>query len=113
MRQVSNGISAAVAALDAGHALPNAVVSAETKLLHTVQVGCRFFALLGHVHPYANGNGHAARFCLWAILARYGYFPVRWPIDPRPPDPPYSQLVLSYVAGNPAPLEQHVLRCLA
>jgi hypothetical protein len=82
------------------------------KLLHTVQVACRFFELVCRVHPYANGNGHAARFCIWAILARYGYFPVRWPIDPPPPDPPYTQLLLDYRAGNPLPLEQYLLGCL-
>jgi hypothetical protein len=113
MAELGRNIAAAITALDAGHALPNAIVPPEMKLLRTVQVACRFFELVCRVHPYANGNGHAGRFCLWAILGRYGYFPVRWPIEPRPPDPPYTQLLLDYRAGNHAPLEQHVLQRLA
>jgi Fic family protein len=113
MDELRNSVISAIASLDAGHAVPNATLPPRLKLIHTVQVACRFFELVCRVHPYANGNGHAARFCLWAILARYGYFPTRWPIDPRPPDPPYTQLLLYYRTGNPAPLEKHVLQCLA
>jgi fido (protein-threonine AMPylation protein) len=113
MAELARSIAGAMRALDAGHDIPNAVLPPEIKLLHTVQVACRFFERMGWLHPYANGNGHAARFCLWATLARYGYFPVRWPIDPRPPDPPYTQLLLDYRAGNRAPLERYVLQCLA
>lgn len=112
MAELGNNVTSAIAALDAGHRTTNAVVSPSMKLLYTVQVACRFFELVCRVHPYANGNGHAARFCLWAILARYGYFPARWPIDPRPPDPPYTQLLLDYRAGNCNALEQYVLGCL-
>jgi Fic family protein len=112
MAELERSIAGAITALDAGHNVPNSLVSPEMKLLHTVQVACRFFELVGRIHPYANGNGHAARFCIWAILVRYGYYPARWPIDPRPPDPPYTQLLLDYQAGNHGPLEQYVLRCL-
>ncbi len=113
MADLGRSITNAIAAIDAGQEAPNAIIPPELKLLHTVQVACRFFELLCRVHPYANGNGHAARFCLWAILARYGYFPDRWPIDPRPPDPPYTQLLLDYRAGTHDPLDQYVLQCLA
>jgi hypothetical protein len=84
MVQLEQSIRGAIAALDAGWQSP--AVAPEMKLLHVVQVACRFFYLIGshRLHPYANGNGHAARFCLWAILARYGYFPVRWSLEPRP-----------------------------
>jgi len=112
MAELRTTIEAAITALDVGNNLPNSIVSPESKLLYTVQVACRFFELLCRVHPYANGNGHAARFCLWAILARFGYFPSQWPIDPRPPDPPYTQLLLAYRAGNHDLLERHVLLCL-
>lgn len=73
MAELATAISAAITAVDAGHRVPNAVLSPASKLLHTVQTACRFFELLCRIHPYANGNGHAARFCLWAILVRYGY----------------------------------------
>jgi fido (protein-threonine AMPylation protein) len=112
MAEHGRSIAAAISALDAGHAQPTTIVSPEMKVLFTVQVACRFFELLCRVHPYANGNGHAARFCLWAILVRYGYFPVRWPIEPRPLDPPYTQLLYAYRAGNHTLLEQYVLSCL-
>jgi fido (protein-threonine AMPylation protein) len=112
MTDVANNIRGAIAALDAGHAIPNSVIPQEVKLLHTVQVACRFFEMVCRVHPYANGNGHAARFCLWAILARYGYFPNTWTIDPRPLDPPYTPLLLAYRAGNHDGFEQHILGCL-
>jgi fido (protein-threonine AMPylation protein) len=111
MEIFKRSVTAAVGALDAGNAQPNSIASPEIKLLHTVQVACRFFELLCRIHPYANGNGHAARFCVWAILVRFGYYPVRWPIDPRPPDPPYTQLLQDYRAGKRDGLEQHVLKC--
>jgi hypothetical protein len=57
-----------------------------------------------------NGNGHAARFVLWTILGRYGYWPERWRVDPRPPDPPYTQLIFDYRSGNHEPLETYVLQ---
>jgi fido (protein-threonine AMPylation protein) len=112
MGRVEDTIRSAIAALDAAHQLPNSVVLPGPKLLHTVQVACRIFEWVNRIHPYANGNGHAARFCVWAILGRYGYWPVRWPLDPRPPDPPYTSLLLEYRAGNPERLEQYILQCL-
>ncbi len=109
MEMVGKDIGEAIAALDAGHKHPD---PPEVKLLHTVQVACRFFNLVCWVHPYANGNGHAARFCLWAILVRYGYFPVRWPIEPRPPEPQYTDMLHAYRAGKHEVLERHVLSCI-
>jgi hypothetical protein len=100
MAELSKSIATAITALDVGNSQPNSIVPPELKLIHTIQVACRFFDLIGQV-------------CLWAILARYGYFPVRWPIDPRPPDPPYTQLLLDYRAGNRDGLEQYILGCLA
>lgn len=38
------------------------------------------------IHPYADGNGHAGRFLVRAILARYGYQASRFTVEPRPLD---------------------------
>jgi fido (protein-threonine AMPylation protein) len=113
MADLRDAMAEAVAALDAAHAQLDFPVSAEEKLIHIVRVACRFFERVCWVHPYANGNGHAARFCLWAILARYGYVPFDWPIDPRQPDPEYTELLRRYRAGNEQLLELHILGCLA
>ena len=88
-------------------------VTARTRLLATVAVACAVFELFLRIHPYLNGNGHAGRFVLWAILSRYGYWPGRFRIDPRPPDPPYSELIVKYRNGVKEPLEQFVLHALA
>ena len=111
MADLGSSIEQALAALDAGHA-SRVDVSAADKLHHIVRVACCFFELICRVHPYANGNGHAARFCLWAILTRYGYFPRNWPIDPRPQETLYTDLLLQHRAGKPEGLEQHILECL-
>lgn len=111
MVQMESDIAQAIAALDAGHQMPDEQVPPEMKLLCAVQVACRFFYEIGsrRLHPYANGNGHAARFCLWAILGRYGYFPEHWTIHPRPGIPNYGDLLHLYHAGDFESLERQIL----
>ena len=82
------------------------------KLLQLVAFACHAFEIFLRIHPYANGNGHAARFLIWCILGKYNYWPVRWPIEPRPPDPPYTSLIVECRNGNPDPLIQFVLKCI-
>jgi hypothetical protein len=72
---------------------------------------CSVFVNFLTVHPYLNGNGHAARVILWCILRRYGFWPL-WQIDVHPPDPPYSELISRYRSGEKGPLEQYVLQWL-
>jgi Fic family protein len=76
-------------------------------------LACRVFEVFLRIHPYANGNGHAARFLIWCLLSRYGYWPKGWPIEPRPPDPPYTHLISEYRNGNWEPLEEFVLKTVA
>ena len=64
---------------------------------------CRAFELFLRIHPYANGNGHIGRFLIWCILGRYGHWPRRWSVDPRPPDPPYSDFIFRYRNGDKGP----------
>lgn len=113
MVELASIIAASVAGLDDGFKIPNVQLSLRQKVLYAVAVACRIFEYFLRIHPYANGNGHAARFCIWAILGRYGLWPVRWPIHPRPVDPPYVNLIIEYRRGNPQPLEEFILRCLS
>jgi hypothetical protein len=83
-------------------------VSAEQKLLFVVACASRLFELILRIHPYANGNGHAARFLIWAVLVRYGYPPKKWPIHPRPADP-YIDVIARYRSGDLEALETYVI----
>lgn len=105
--QLSDQISAGITALDSDH------LSSDTQKLHYI------VALAGHafvtfltVHPYANGNGHAGRLIVWSILGRFGYWPKRWTVEPRPPDPPYSDLIVLHRNGDKLPLEMYILQML-
>jgi fido (protein-threonine AMPylation protein) len=48
------------------------VISPAEKLYRVVQLGVALFVYLLQIHPFANGNGHMARFFLIAFLSRYG-----------------------------------------
>jgi hypothetical protein len=109
MGNLATEIKAGINALDIAHGLPKKQLSLEDRLLHTVAFACHVFELFLRIHPFANGNGHAARVIVWAILGRYGYWPRGWSIEPRPPDPPYSVLIVEHRNGNPRPLEQYMI----
>jgi fido (protein-threonine AMPylation protein) len=91
--------------------VPNAVFSPPEKLSRLVGVGAAVFVYFLEIHPYANGNGHIARFLLISFLSCFGIFLKEW-LHPRPADPPYSQLISDYRSGNRAPLEQFILRSI-
>ena len=99
-----------IRAVDATH--QDAAVLPRDKALAAVRLACHTFVFVLRVHPYVNGNGHTARFIVWAILSRYGYWLTAWPIEPRPPDPPYMDLVRAYRNGDHAPLETFILRAI-
>ena len=81
----------------------------EFHLLEIVNFTCKVFELFLRIHPYVNGNGHAGRFIVWAIFGKYGYWLKNWPIDPRPPNPPYIDLIKEYRNGNKKPMKQFLL----
>jgi fido (protein-threonine AMPylation protein) len=112
MNDLAGTIKSLLHGLDAASDLPHSQLSAEEKLLYAVAVACRVFELFLRIHPYANGNGHAARFCLIAILGRYQYWLKKFPVEPRPQDPPYTEAIIEYRNGNPEPLEAFILGCL-
>lgn len=88
--------------LDKLHQNPNKLEPEKSK--RTVVFACEIFILFLRIHPYANGNGHIARYILIAILKTYGYEITHFPLDPRPNEPQYSQYIKEYIAGNKTPL---------
>lgn len=113
MAELAKLIQASIAGLDEGFSLPSAQISLRYKILYAVVIACRIFELLLTIHPYVNGNGHIGRFCIWVILGRYDIWPERWPIEPRPADPPYTDLIIKYRNGDREPLEKFILQCLS
>lgn len=87
-------------------------LSRRDRLRYLIVFACRVFELFLRIHPYANGNGHAARFVVWCVLGRYGHWPRRWTVEPRPPDPPYTECITRYRNGDPAPLERFLASTL-
>jgi len=83
------------------------------RLVAAARLACHFLELIGRIHPYANGNGHMARFASWAIVGRFGFWPNpnRWPVEPRPCEP-YVELIKEFRNGNHAPLEHFMLDML-
>ena len=82
LQQLSEIITTGLGALDSASQDPR--IPDHHKLYYVVAFMCRVFVEFLRIHPYANGNGHAARFISWAILGRYAYWPNAWPIEPRP-----------------------------
>ena len=65
------------------------------------------------IHPFANGNGHAARFLLNALFGSFDFWIVSsFPVHKRP-SPDYSQMIYEFRGGNTTPLVQFLLSCLA
>jgi len=112
MTELDKIIRTSIKALDQGMNIPNVQMALKEKISYLVAVACRIFEYFLRIHPYVNGNGHTARFCIWAILGRYDIWPQKWSIDPRPPDPPYTDLIVEYRNGNPQPLEEYIMQTL-
>jgi fido (protein-threonine AMPylation protein) len=113
MASLETEVRAAVKRLDGALNVPHSTIRPEDRLRYAVAVVCAIFEKFLCIHPYLNGNGHVGRFLIWAILGRYGYWPIKFAIEPRPPDPPYTDLIRMCRDGNHQPLEKYILRCLA
>ncbi len=98
--------------IDAADKAPSVLISDEQKLSYLVAFSCSVFVEFLRIHPFANGNGHLARLIIWSLLARFGYWPKKWPLNNRPPDPPYSTLIRNYRIGHREELELFVLKCI-
>jgi fido (protein-threonine AMPylation protein) len=112
MERFSLDIDRFVAELDYLSTINEQVFSRSNKLLRTTELAVSLFVYFLEIHPYANGNGHLARFLLISALAKYGIIVSRWPLHPRPPDPPYSTLISRYRQGDKLPLVRFVLSCI-
>lgn len=115
MEEIAQNIRMTLAALDEMH--QRTVLTPADKLIRTVEVACEALVQVFTVHPYGNGNGHAGRFLLWAVLLRYGYYPNEkiWPIEPSPTDSgrkEYSDLLSRYRDGDKSGLTGFVLQNL-
>lgn len=107
-------VACGFAGLDAAEEGPPAPMTADARLQLIVAFAAEVFQRFLTIHPYANGNGHAARYIAWAVLVRYGYFPKKFTIDPRPsPDNAYVQAISEHRGGNREPLERLILESLA
>ncbi len=83
--------------------------SDESFLLDITFFVCDVFVRFLTIHPYADGNGHAGRYMIWALYLFFGFVPRHFFIDPRPPDPPYSMLIRKYRDGDKNPLAEFML----
>ncbi len=89
-------------------------VSAVEKTKFTVTVAAAMFEFFLRIHPYADGNGHAARFLLWAFLGSFGYWPERCTVEPKPATRSEYCASLATLRSqrDPLPLERWILACL-
>lgn len=110
MKEIAKQVRDSLKILNEANAIPNSQLPAEQKLQYIVAFACHTLELFFRIHPYANGNGHAGRFMVWSILGRYGYWPKKWPLHPRPPDPPYTTLIERYRNGDWEPLEIFMMK---
>lgn len=61
------------------------------------------------IHPYMDGNGHAARLLTYTMMARAGYLPANWDIDAKQP---YSDALSAHRSGKPGALEAFLLSAI-
>jgi hypothetical protein len=113
MAELADIIIKAVSEIDGVMSLPDNQLCLRDKVLYLVAAVCCIFEIFLRIHPYANGNGHIGRFCVWAFLGRYNFWPRTWPIEPRPADPPYTELIKKYRDGDKAILESFIMGLLA
>jgi fido (protein-threonine AMPylation protein) len=104
LAQMNSEILSGLAALDS--------MDSNDRLRYLVALASCAFVDFLTIHPYANGNGHAARLIVWSILGRYGYWPHRWSVEPRPPDPRYLDLIVRHRNGEVEPLQSYFLQML-
>ena len=92
---------------------PQRIFSASDKLVSYVRFVAALFVYFLEVHPYANGNGHTARTIVLLLLGRINIYPRQaWTIEPRPADPPYTNLISRYRSGDQDPLVRFIIKAL-
>lgn len=113
MDEFGTRLAEAMKLVDHELSVPNILFDEPSKLLAHVRVVVALFVEFLEIHPYANGNGHMARFLMLSLLGRHEIYPSRaWSIDPRPADPPYTNLIKAFRQGNENPLILYVINSL-
>lgn len=98
--------------LDLVWSAPDAMFPKTQKFLRTIDIAGAVFVHWLEIHPFANGNGHMARFLLMCLFGRHDlYMNANMPIHPRPQEPAYSNAIVQHRAGNPRPLRQLLMQC--
>jgi len=112
MRDFSADVKRSIDEIEFIWSVHDQTVAKHLKVLATVRIIAALFVYFLEIHPYANGNGHIGRFLVVTLMSCYLGFPRRFPVEPRPPDPPYTQLISDYRTGNKLPLEKYLLDCI-
>lgn len=113
IRNLGESLASAIARLDALIVAGGNLSRPAIRAAACARLACDAFVALLTVHPYVNGNGHAARSLLFVVLRHFGYVPALWTIDPRPPFPSYGKMIYDYRRGMTVPLHQFVLSCMS
>lgn len=109
MAELETDVIASISELDTYVASGRSRVA---KLLQIVRVAARIFIQFLTTHPYANGNGHAGRLIVIALLGRYGFWMKRWTVEPRPlpqQELDYADAIYAYRRGRVDQLEKFIL----
>lgn len=62
------------------------------------------------IHPYMDGNGHAARLLTFTMMTRAGYSPLNWDIDAKQP---YGDALSAHRSGKTGALEAFLLKAIS
>lgn len=112
MEALDRRISEAITECNYINSINEQLLPPENKLFRIVEVAASLFVYFLEIHPYMNGNGHMGRLILISFLGVYGIYLARWPVHPRPQDPPYSQAIADHRRGNDRPLIHFILACI-
>ena len=99
----------AITRIDLLTAAPTPLISEGEKFMGIIQCTANLSAHFLAIHPYANGNGHVGRLIMVALLGRYGHWPAKLDIEPRPSGSIYNVAIQQYQNGNPVHLEQFLM----
>ncbi len=103
-----------------GSAIANAIAALQKtnfasdsdRVIAVVKVACEAFVRFLTIHPFFDGNGHVARALLFVVLRHFGFKPLNWTVEPRPPFPTYEAMIYQHRRGDRAPFEQFLLGCI-
>jgi len=112
MMDFAQSVLDAIRRLDVAWSVNEAVFSKGNKIRRLAELVAALFSNFLEIHPYANGNGHMARLLAIAIFSRYGILLKKWPLHPRPPDPPYSNVIRDYQHGKTEDLIVFLMKCI-